>query len=240
MENKVIIKYYLSEEGQKDSRLKGMDGLEEQCIITDITVRLVRLCKVSTDENLELIIGGKECLVGYEISKAPIQIRNRLEKCYFDKVMTIEELLNWEEKRIKNLQIELNEGLDEIKRILPEVMRQESEEIEREYQIDKKKWITKYGSQSLKKSIESGNNMDKEYIEERSKVEFPEYELEHKRNVRWIYTYDTDPELINEIKEINKKGFDASIVELIGNSEKDKKLAILISYINNTHLIKTK
>ena len=53
MENKVIIKYYLSEEGQKDSRLKWMDGLEEQCIITDITVRLVRLCKVSTDENLE-------------------------------------------------------------------------------------------------------------------------------------------------------------------------------------------
>lgn len=120
MDKKAIIKYYLSEKGRKDSILKVMDGLEEQFITAEIDDRLLDLCSVSTSGQVELVVGGKSVITDYEIWEGHRKIYPITTQQYFDKIMTVEELIEWEEQRKSNLLIKYKELEVDLERIVIE------------------------------------------------------------------------------------------------------------------------
>lgn len=289
MDKKAIIKYYLSEKGRKDSILKGMDGLEEQFITAEIDDRLLDLCSVSTSGQVELVVGGKSVITDYEIWEGHRKIYPITTQQYFDKIMTAEELIEWEEQRKNNLLIKYKELEVDLERIVIEqekikeekMIKEEKQRLkdekrwreERErikerdlkekekkdkYENEKKEWININGSQYLKDAIKLGYDIDKKYIEERGKVEFPNYILDYEKDTYFrVGISCPDEKLLKEVKRLVSNGIYAEIVRITvdyddycqyeydedGYDEDDETLTletICIKYMNDTYLFKNK
>lgn len=126
------------------------------------------------------------------------------------------------------------------------------------YENEKKEWININGSQYLKDAIKLGYDIDKKYIEERGKVEFPNYILDYEKDTYFSGGISCpDEKLLKEVKKLVSNGIDAEIVRITvdydeycqyeydedGYDEDDETLTletICIKYMNDTYLFKNK
>jgi hypothetical protein len=70
--------------------------------------------------------------------------------------------------------------------------------------IEKSNWINKYGSQYLKDCLELGQYAHKEYILERAKFEFPEFEIDYNNDANWEQKYSPSQTALDMLKELRK------------------------------------
>lgn len=178
MEKKATIKYLLSEEGRKNSLLNGGDGKMQQVLEIEISERVIKLAEVDNEGNVILNIGHRfvrssiyEVNLDYTINDYGI-ISSKTDVVYFDKPMTADELILWEE----NKNAYLNSKHDELKI--------KSEEIITQNKIDKelkqKKKTEEAKAVDDKKKLE---DEERKLLVEKKKQKQEKYENER---LQWI------------------------------------------------------
>lgn len=180
-----------------------------------------------------------EHLISHEIKEGRIEEKRRL--VMFDKPMTIEELLEWDNERIKNLKVKEEELKKEIDNITNELMKEieiRNTEIEEEnekrkkafiekveakinYEKEKKKlekekaeWIKKYGSERLQKAFKYGYECQRMYVIERAEQEFPDYIVDFNETAEFYERVNPSLEALEEVEALIEKGYNAEIVWL--------------------------
>ena len=269
MEKKARIQYLLDEEGRRQSLLNGGDGKMIQVIETNINEKIIKLSEVDEDGNVAVYIGHRfekariyDAISNYTLyDNGPIGEIKKIN--YFDKPMTIEELILLEETRVNNLKSKYDEikiKSEEImseNKIQKEVRKQtdieerREREIERQlederrkmrekerqeelkkYENEKAKWIELHGSQYLKDALRLEYNIDKTYVIERAKYEFPSYEIDYYNNADWDIKSDPDSDDLNEVKELIEKGYSAYVIWLTSSVDDNEE------YIERYNLVK--
>lgn len=169
MEKKARIQYLLSEEGRRQSLLNGGDGKMIQVIETNINEKIIKLSEVDEDGNVAVYIGHRfekariyDAISNYMLyDNGPIGEIKKIN--YFDKPMTIEELILLEETRVNNLKSKYDElkikseeiiSKNKIKKELREEMEIEERrerEIERQLEDERRKMCEKERQEEIKK-----------------------------------------------------------------------------------------
>lgn len=156
----------------------------------------------------------------------------------FSEPQTVEQLIEWEKNRVKNI-TEKKAALEEQKKVLEkeyeekekiknEQRQREAEELEKKKREEKEKikqekeriikerkaWIEQYGSEKLKLALELGYECEKDYVYERAKKEFPDFTLDYFNNGCWEKTDNPSFEALKEVKELIEKGYNAYVAEI--------------------------
>lgn len=206
MLKEVSVTYYLSEEGRKDSILKGGDGKREQRILIPLTHELLKFADVS--ENGEVILNlstknnykldhennwryVKIDVDGVEIEKnihcidvPSIEIIK--ENIEFEHVLTSEEAYNYLIKKYKDEEDQHNE----IKKLYEEEIKKYNEEI-----------LPKLIEEAKEKIVEDMNRK-REEEEKKKEREAQKKHLEEEK-FKWIKQYGSD-----YLKRAVENGFD--------------------------------
>jgi hypothetical protein len=285
MEKKAAIQYLLSEEGRKQNLLNSGDGKMLQVLESDIDEVIIRLAKVDDDGNVILNIGHRfigssiyNIILDYTINDYGC-ISSKCDMVYFDKTMTVEELVLWEETRLTNLECKhdelqvkaeeiinknkIEEELKELKRIEEtkaiavkkqfedekrKLLVEKKNQEQKRYDNEKSHWIKLHGSEHLKDAFELGYNINKTYVIERAKQEFPDYIVDYYDKAGWDSRRNPSIEALNEVKELIKKEYCADVVWLTdpldiseyGRHYFEESEAIVIeNYLGSYDLIKT-
>lgn len=171
------IKYLLNEKGRKNNLLNGGNGKELQEIQAEISMRLLKYAPVSRDGEVTLEIGFKDnryngVIIDYKVAHDELgdYIQEIYEKNYFDRVMTADELLSWEEKRFSKLE-ELKEKYKNIiderkKKVKEKELLKQAEEQKQKEERERKKAIEEQDKLVLE---EGKKKKEKVFIEERNK-----------------------------------------------------------------------
>lgn len=160
-------------------------------------------------------------------------------KLYFSDIQTPESLMKFvenKENEVKNkteqLQITLTEMLNEYNQKVSEIKQERLKEdeikntkkIQEEQQRelikqDKINWITQNGSEYLKECLTLGYDCQRRYVEERTAIEFPDFDIDFNDNAGWENRNCPSMEALQEVKELI--GFDAKIVWLTAPVNKE-------------------
>lgn len=250
--------YLLNEKGRKESLLSGGDGKKIQILYAPITNELLELAEVDKDGNAVVKIGFKgdisreywhgvkkstkistQGVFGTNLHEPIIMDIEEIKE--FNKLQSVESLLEFEknrvseynkslvlnEEKIKPLLLEFEEKKDiyekeELrKQELQEKRKQEWQEKERlkalQKEEDKKEdehWIKTKGSDYLKQCLNLGYNCKRKYMEERVEKEFPGFELDFDNEASWNARVSPSQDALDEVTKWIEKGFDAKIVWL--------------------------
>ena len=231
---KVIIKYLLSEEGQKKSLLAGGDGKVKQEVQADITADAVELAEVDYRGNT--VIDLAKALVNkvYVLNAFEPYIYREARNTSFDEPQSAEQLITFEKERQariaaqeKALQPELEKALakaaEEKARRKAENEQQEKERAaleavraaEKERQeVERLAWISENGSDYLQRAVKLGYNCQRQYVTERAKKEFPYYTVDFDQDAYWKDRACPSPEALEEVERLIQQGHDAKVVWL--------------------------
>ena len=234
MEEKVLIKYLLSEEGQKKSLLAGGDGKTVQEVKADITADAVELASVNYKG--EVVIDLAKALVNevYVSDAFEPHIYGENRNAYFDEPQSPEQLISFEKERRariaaqeKALQPELEKALakaaEEKARRKAENEQQEKERAvleaaraaEKERQeAERLAWIEAHGSDYLQRAVKLGYNCQRQYVTERVTKEFPGYALDFDNNANWKNRSCPSMAALEEVERLIEAGHDAKVVWL--------------------------
>lgn len=133
---------------------------------------------------------------------------------------------------------------DEKRKLLVEKKNQKQEK----YENEKSQWVKLYGSKHLKDAFELGYDINKTYVIERAKYEFPDYIVDYSDKAGWDSRRNPSIEALNEVKELIKKEYCAEVVWLTdpvdiskyGRHNFEESEAIVIEdYLGSYDLIKT-
>lgn len=173
------IKYLLNEKGRKNSLLNSGNGKELQSIEAEVSERLLKYAPVSQNGEVTLYIGFelkysniKGIIIDYKVACDELgdYIQEIYDKNYFDRVMTVDELLSWEEKRISKLEKlkdKYKDIMEEREKKLKEkeLLKQEEEQKQQE---EKERKRAKEEQDKLVLAEEK-KKKEKAFIEERNK-----------------------------------------------------------------------
>lgn len=171
------IKYLLNEKGRKNSLLNGDNGKELQEIQAEISERLLKYASVSQNGGVTLEIGFKdnrynEVIIDYEEANDWLgkYIKKINKVCFFDKIMTANELLDWEEKRISKLE-KLKDKYKDIMEAREKKLKEEELLKQEKEKRQKEEWERKRAIEEQDKLLlaEEKKKKEKAFIEERNK-----------------------------------------------------------------------
>lgn len=257
--------YQLSENGRKDSLVKGGNGKKRQEIRCEIKPEDLKLFFVDCDGNARLKIEFKT--VNVEMQKdgyGLYSIKNDYCEIEFDSVQTAEDLIKWEKERNEKIENKLNEFNPKIKSLNEDYYKNKKEaELKREQEQklkdeelkqrkaeleqDKKEWIKKFGSDYLQRAFKLGYDSQRQYVLERVNQELPGFAIDFDYLANWQSRTFPSLKALETVENLIDKGYDAKVVWLthptyeIDESEEDweKQEAIAITgYLDKYYLVK--
>jgi len=238
--SKATVKYLLSEQGRKDSLLKGGNGKKIQELQVDATPEIIEMSTVDSQGNINLQIGcsGDHCsysiIVDVELKEnafGEYRIEDTKKTVEFDSVQSIEELLKWNKERIENLKerredfkaqmeelnwqyfMEKTKREEEKKKKDAEEKRLRKEKEEKR-EIEKANWIEQFGSDHLQRAFKLGHNSQRKYVIERCNMELPEFSVDFNDKITWQDRSFPSLEAIEQVEKLIKQGYKAEIVWL--------------------------
>lgn len=243
----VEVSYSLDREGLIDSLNKGVGDYPHKTIretVTDekLLEKLIKLAELYDPEIDDLIEVSLHKGVEYQINIRKMKVVAKIVIVEFPKLMSIKELIESYEERTKMV-LEKKVGLEkELEFIIKSTKENEAEMV---------RWINEQGSEYLKDIYNLGYKTEETYVEERSTKEFPDYELDYKKSCEWRKSYRPGRKLINEVKELRDKGYDAEVViieaPIIGDEYESGyywqdfeqyKTIVIKNYLNHNWLVK--
>ena len=257
--------YQLSENGRKDSLVKGGNGKRKQEIHCEIKPEDLELFFVDYDGNARLKIEFRT--VDVEMQKdgyGLYSIKNDHREIEFDSVQTAEDLIKWEKERNERIENKLNEFNPKIKALnqeyyknrkelelkIQEEQKLKDEELRQrkiELEQNKKEWIEKFGSDYLQRAFKLGYDSQRQYVLERVNQELPGFTVDFDDLANWQNRTFPSLKALEIVENLIDKGYDAKIVWLthptyeIDESEEDweKQEAIAITgYLDKYYLVK--
>jgi hypothetical protein len=237
---KARIIYSLSEKGRKASILAGGNGKEKQELETDITPELLELAEVTREGDVVLNLSRTRPNTAIINSDGTIEkcYMSSAGNNTFDEPQTVEQLIAWEKARIENLekrvaslqpeaeekkaqyekaQAAKEERLAREKREREELRRQivaaEQERAEKA-QAEKDDWISRYGSDYLKRATALGYNCQRQYVTERLAHELSEFELDFDNRMKYNSRSCPSMEALTEVENLIAAGYSAEVVWL--------------------------
>lgn len=117
----------------------------------------------------------------------------------------------------------------------------EQEKVTRER--EKADWIRQHGSQYLKDCLELEVKANKEYVIERSALEFPGYEVDYSDDAAWEEKFSPSQEALSELKKVRGLGAESEIVWLTRPINEDYEFepceaVVIRNYLGKYDLIK--
>jgi len=263
MNNKMMIKYELSIEGQKQSLLNGGNGKQSQEIeITEITKDFLDIATINSNGSVILNIDWTTpdvtaIKVDFQIEKVDFPgygnrktlkkylVRDSQKTPKFDSEQTANKLIQWfqinrkeynqkkEElqKEVNQLNINFENELNQLKQEsekayelyyqCEEETKKRKEEEEKEKKIEREQkeqeklnWINEFGSDHLKKAVKLQYDCQRQYILERSKIEYPEFVIDFNNNAEWNERSNPSETAIDEVFNLVETGINAFVVWL--------------------------
>lgn len=234
MEKKVRIEYLLSEAGRKKSLISGGDGKGKQAVDVDLTAEAVELASVDYSGNAVIDLTKPLCEEVIVSSYGTPHLYEKMTNFYFDAPQTGDQLIQFEKERRAKiaeqkeaLQPELKKALEEYtakeerRKVEEEARKKERDRRDAEARAERERlkeekasWISHYGSDYLKRSVNLGYNCQRQYVTERASLEFPGYTVDFDYYANWEERSCPSEAALNEVEKLIRQGHKAKVVWL--------------------------
>lgn len=228
----VKVRYFLNEEGRKDSLLNGGNGKQEQeLLVYEASAELINMSYVNEAgfAMLDMTQPERMATLVVESDGKPVKVAEKQswQLVMFNKVQTVESLIQYKKDMAKSLK----ESKEELEKKLPEMMEAyEKAKAEHEQEKQKRleeekahkaksqtiidernKWIADNGSDYLIDCTSLGYKCNKEYVLERALDEFPEFYVDYQEDADFEKILSPEQKSLDVVKALKEKGIDAVI-----------------------------
>ena len=119
-------------------------------------------------------------------------------------------------KQIEDLKIAYNNEneLNIKKEIELTEKKKQEEKVREKLNQEKIEWINNFGSEQLKLALELNYEHNRLYVQERYKIEFPEFELDYNESSSWKTKVNPSTEALIAVKKLIEDGYEAEIIWL--------------------------